>query len=217
MKKNLFLIAITSIGLMACGGSANKTAEAENDSISNATTEVEEVVEVTKAEFMSADLKMFGLRGNVKEVSTVTNKDNPDGINYSYCRVYTGSRSLTFKDDGKWKKTEDFTILIDLANKCNDDGFMKKTSHRESDGTTYENTYEEIDENGWAHKETYAEEGPCGVFKNKFTYEYTVTDNQGNWTERKVSVDAHSESYEDGTKEDKHEEWVEVRTITYYE
>lgn len=67
MKKKMFLIAIISIGLMACGGSANKTAESQDVAVGD--TLVEEAVEVEETsveETVSPDYVMLNLKGKVK-------------------------------------------------------------------------------------------------------------------------------------------------------
>lgn len=215
MKKNLFLIAITSIGLMACGGSSNKSETTENDSIADVTAEVEDVAEKPAPTFVSSDLKMFGLYGNVKEVNSIKTQGNTE--NYNYCRIFSGERKLHFSNEGKWNKKEFSALLTDFTTKCNDDGFITSASYRESDGTTFKNTYKEIGENGWALKEIYEENGPLGFYKYSFSYSYSKTDDNGNWIERAVAVEAHTESYEDDSKSDKHSEWTETRDITYFE
>lgn len=214
MKKNLFLIAITAIGLMACGGSTNKPETTENDSIADATAEVEEVAEKPAPTFISSDLKMFGLYGNVKEVSSIEVQGSTE--NNAYCRNIIEDRAIQFSNEGKWDK-KGFSDLLDFVTKCNNDDFIASVSHRESDGTTYKNTITEFNDKGWAQKESYDEDGPCGLYKYKYTYEYPVIDNNGNWTERKVTVDAHTESYEDDSKTNKHSVFTVVRKITYYE
>ena len=214
MKKNLFLIAITAIGLVACGGSTNKPETTENDSIADVTAKVEEVAEKPAPTFASSDLKMFGLYGNVKEVSIIEVQGSTD--NYTYCQNIIEKRTIQFSNEGKWNKKE-FSGLIDFVTKCNNDGFIVSVSHRESDGTTYKNTITEFNDNGWAQKETYDEDGPDGLYKYKYTYEYPVIDNNGNWTKRKVTVDAHTESYMEDSKTNKHSEFTVVRKITYYE
>ena len=214
MNKTYLLIAFISIGLIACGGSNNDSTKTENDSITEVVSVEEEVIEEVTPTFMSSDLKMFGLRGNVKRASNVKVIGSSD--NYSYCRIYFVDRPLDFNKEGKWNNKE-YHVFIDLKNKCDDNGFLASLYHRESDSTTFNNTYEDIDENGWAHKETYIEEGPIGYFKFVFTYEYTVIDDNGNWTERKTSVDALYDDHEMNSKYKKQGHWTETRKITYYE
>ena len=127
------MIAITAIGLVACDGSTNKPETTENDSITDATAKVEEVTEKPAPTFTSSDLKMFGLYGNVKEVSNIKVQGCTD--NYDYCRNIIENSTIRFSNEGNWYKKE-FSGLLDFTTKCNNDGFIVSVSHRESDGTT---------------------------------------------------------------------------------
>lgn len=213
MRKSSCLMAVISIGLMACGGSNNESvnSKSENDSIIEAISEVEETVEEAAPTFLSADLKMFGLKGKVKKVSAVSYQKEIE-----FCDRIYAERPLQFDTDGKWNKN-DFNVFIDLDNECNNDGFLSANWYRDSDSSTYEEEYEDIDDNGWAHKETYvSEEMGYGSFKHIISYEYSELDEKGNWIGRKVIVNSVMEDYE-GNKTKNHNNWIETRTITYYE
>ena len=183
MKKNLFLIAITSIGLMACGG---KQQSAENQEAATDTLTVEEpVVEET----VSPDYVMLNLKGKVKsyELSGADYCDfvggkvefNEEGL---IVKVNGEKADLERNDKGQITKYTWEVHLEDLEDEFNiycydENGQVKKIEYH-GNFCDYDHTLER-DENGNVVKRI--NKSPTeGNSTDK--YKYTEFDEQGNWT-----------------------------------
>lgn len=191
MKKNLFLIAITSIGLMACGG---KQQPAENLDAAADTTVVEEAI---IEETVSPDYVMLNLKGKVKsyELSSTNNGHYWDFV----------GEKVEFDENGLIVKVNNQKAQLTRNDKGQITNFTWREQFEEDDweDVCYIYTYDEngqvtnIEHHGcWAEYNcTFVRDDNGNVTKriNKSPtegtitdkYAYTEFDKQGNWTKCK--------------------------------
>lgn len=197
-------VALLATACSSTGKSDGVAAETDTVVVGDTTVSTPEV-----PTYQSADLKRFGLKGNVKN----TMMESPAG--FISC-VYG---LLEF--DGNGKLTSNFQGFLDNTVKDNADGFISSTSCRESDGTTWTLTYTEFDADGRPLSGKYEEDGPEGMVTTEFTYRYGDNDQAGNWISRKLDgtsttryLDYETGDY--GKPEKTTVSGTETRRIEYY-
>lgn len=212
MKSNYFFIPVALLITASCGGNKN-TGDSVSDSIIADTGKVaafaDTVAETDSlSEYLSDDLHKFNLRGNVRKVQT---RDYPGFVT---CL----SGPLDFDKDGKLLSS--FSDLTDNSFKTDEAGFITKTYSRESDGTTFNLSFSEFDEDENPIAGKYVSDGPEGIWEVSFTIEYLASDRNGNWTSRRYKGKAVSKGYTDEGEEKAPvtEAFAntENRTITYW-
>ncbi len=170
---NRYLLPITMVAMImaSCTGS-NKSADTTvNDSLTQHATDGTLIAR----RFISADLKKFGLFGNVKSA-----EPQPDDL-IRTCL----NETLNFNSDGKL--ITEFLTYYDNEIKTDSEGYITSTSCEESDGTSWTVTFTGLNENGWATEGKYETEGPKNRTVINFTYTYDSTDSIGNWTQRTLN------------------------------
>lgn len=188
MKKNLFLIAITSIGLMACGG---KQQPAENLDAAADTTVVEEAI---IEETVSPDYVMLNLKGKVKsyELSSADDGNYWDFVggkvefdeNGLIIKVNDQKAKLERNDKGQitkytWKEQmeEDYWEDANYMYSYDEKGQVTEIEYHGC-YADYNSTFER-NENGDVIKRIN-KSLTQGNETNK--YQYTEFDEHGNWT-----------------------------------
>ena len=196
MKKNLFLIAITSIGLMACGG---KQQSAENQEAATDTLTVEEsVVEET----VSPDYVMLNLKSKVKSYEIKGEANHWDVIGFKVSFDENGTIAKVEGDKAKLERNDKgqiikYSFLEQWDPELFDRGYLEYSYDENGQlvkisTTTPLDSWDiilEKDENGdiakWIIKSVVE-----GTITSKYAYqEY---DEKGNWTKR--TIDGQSSS-----------------------
>lgn len=190
MKKNLFLIAITSIGLMAYGG---KQQPAENLDAAADTTVVEEAI---TEETVSPDYVMLNLKGKVKsyEIKGETNHWDIIGLKVSFDE--NGTITKVEGDKAKLERNDKGQIIkYSFVDEWEPDFFDKgylEYSYDENGQLVKISTTTPMD--GW---DVVFEKDANGditkwIIKNvvdgtiPYKYVYQEYDEKGNWTKRTI-------------------------------
>ena len=190
MKKKIFLIAITSIGLMACGG---KQQPAENLDAAADTTVIEEAV---VEETVSPDYVMLNLKGKVKsyEIKGETNHWDIIGLKVSFdenrtiTKVEGDKAKLERNDKGQIIK---YSFVDEWEPDFFDKGYLEY-SYDENGQLVKISTTTPMD--GW---DVVFEKDANGditkwIIKNvvdgtiPYKYVYQEYDEKGNWTKRTI-------------------------------
>lgn len=173
-----------AMALVACSGNKN-TGEAA-DSAVDTSMEIAAVdtVATDTAAYLSDDLKMFSLHGNVKEVRTIDYPSFPTSM----------SANLAFDDKGTL--TSNFSDYTDNKFRLNEDGFIRESSFRESDGTTYEVKYTQWNEENFPVAGEYRTEMPDYKGRMNFTITYDKIDSAGNWLIRTYRGEMTGQDYD---------------------
>lgn len=190
MKKNLFLIAITSIGLMAYGG---KQQPAENLDAAADTTVVEEAI---TEETVSPDYVMLNLKGKVKsyEIKGETNHWDIIGLKVSFDE--NGTITKVEGDKAKLERNDKGQIIkYSFVDEWEPDFFDKgylEYSYDENGQLVKISATTPMD--GW---DVVFEKDANGditkwIIKNvvdgtiPYKYVYQEYDEKGNWTKRTI-------------------------------
>lgn len=171
MSRYLLPIATIAMIMVSCTGS-NKSADTTVDD--SLTQNVTDGTLIAKR-YISADLKKFGLFGNVKTASP-----QPDDL-ITTCL----NETLNFNPEGKL--TTEFLTYYDNKITTDQQGYITSTSCEESDGTSWTVTFSKLNEKGWATEGKYETEGPKNKTVVNFSYTYDTTDSIGNWTQRTLT------------------------------
>lgn len=165
--------ALTAIVAVSCSGNKNQgndMADSVQDTITSGATQA--VAEVDSLDYLSDDLKMFGLHGDVKEVRTIDYPSFPTSM----------SANLAFDDKGTL--TSNFNDYTDNKFRLNENGFIREASFRESDGTTYSVRYTEWNEENLPVAGIYLTEMPDYKGQMNFSITYDKFDSAHNWLSR---------------------------------
>ncbi|MDE5807938.1 MAG: hypothetical protein K2H76_07445, partial [Muribaculaceae bacterium] len=154
--------------------------------------------------YYSDDLKSFGIKGNVLKRSR---------IRHDAGTVYPiPAMELTFDSLGNFTGS-----LEGLYAKNNDEGFHYLYSMNYEDGTSWELTYTELNEEGYPIKAEIIESGPQGTANAVVTYYGYEYDRTGNWVMRSATMSRDFIETETEEKTSTFHKWKELVSYTYNE
>ena len=215
-KSSTFILALAL--LASCAGNSNKETTDSTQPTQDSVTEAADAVTAQEepAAYLSSDLKQFNLHGQVKRVTDVqTSGSNDDAPGLM---VFTDTE-LLFNKEGKLTSTFENWIYPKFT--LNDEGFIKTTYSRESDGLEYNLKFTEWDENNNPTAGTYESEGGGYEESYKLTFTYPEYDNYGNWTVRLIKYNGKHGEYPDMADEMVYKNgngtMTQSRKITYWE
>lgn len=182
----LSIVSLTLLGT-GCGGKKERI-EDKQDTVLVDTIPVDTIAaeEDSLKTYYSDDLKSFGIRGNVMERSAMRH-----GAETIYPEP---TMELTFDEEGNFTGS-----LRGLYPKKNEDGFFYSYSMNYEDGTSWELTYTDFNDNFFPTKAEIFESGPQGVAKSEIAYTGYEYDGEGNWVLRTVTM--HRDFTETDTEE----------------
>ncbi|MDE6028289.1 MAG: hypothetical protein K2G23_09475, partial [Muribaculaceae bacterium] len=202
----LMSIALASgLSFSSCG-SKKISEEAATDSARPDTVRADTIPAVQDSirTYYSDDLKSFGIKGNVLKRSR---------IRHDAGTVYPiPAMELTFDSLGNFTGS-----LEGLYAKNNDEGFHYLYSMNYEDGTSWELTYTELNEEGYPIKAEIIESGPQGTANAVVTYYGYEYDRTGNWVMRSATMSRDFIETETEEKTSTFHKWKELVSYTYNE
>ncbi len=190
--------------LMVACGRKGKEETTPNDSPAMDTIAVDTVpmVEDSVRTYYSEDLKSFGIRGDVVGRSAMRH-----GAEVVYP---IPTMELTFDTLGNFTGS-----LMGLYPKQNEDGINYSYSMNYEDGTSWELTYTELNENAFPLKAEIIESGPQGTAKANITYFGYEYDREGNWVMRSASMSREFIETDTEEKTSTFHKWKELVSYKY--
>lgn len=164
---------------------------------------IPETVDSVKT-YYSADLKSFAIRGDVAERSAMRH-----GAEVVYP---IPTMELTFDTLGNFTGS-----LMGLYPKQNEDGINYIYSMNYEDGTSWELTYTELNDNFFPLKAEIIESGPQGTAKANITYFGYEYDREGNWVMRSASMSREFIETDTEEKTSTFHKWKELVSYKYNE
>ncbi|MDE6717507.1 MAG: hypothetical protein K2J70_04860 [Muribaculaceae bacterium] len=152
--------------------------------------------------YYSDDLRAFGIKGDVVERSAVRH-----GADIVYPEP---TMELTFDSIGNFDGS-----LKGLYAKRGEDGLNYSYSMNYEDGTSWELTYTELNDQSYPLKAEILESGPQGIAKvtlNYYGYEY---DREKNWVMRSVTMERHFTETDTEEKTSSFRKWKELVSYKY--
>lgn len=196
-------IIFAGVTMVSCVGKSKKTEFVADSAITD--TIVADTVPETEDSvrtYYSADLKSFGIRGDVAERSA---------MRHGAESVYPiPTMELTFDTLGNFTGS-----LMGLYPKENEEGIYYSYSMNYEDGTSWELTYTETNENSFPLKAEIIESGPQGTAKSVLTYSGYEYDGEGNWVMRSVSMSREFTDIETEEKTSTFHKWKELVSYKY--
>ena len=167
-------------------------------------TEVSAEPEDTLKQYYSDDLKSFGIKGEVISRSA---------MRHDAQMVYpVPTNELTFDDDGVFTGS-----LEGLYPKTGEDGIIYSYSMNYEDGTSWELTYTDYNEEGYPVRAEIIESGPQGTAQAVITYYGYEYDRMGNWVMRSVTCDRSFVDMDTKEKTNTFRKWKELVSYKYKE
>lgn len=154
--------------------------------------------------YYSKDLKSLGIKGDVISRSAMRNDAQ---------MVYPiPTNELTFDENGELTGS-----LEGLYPKENEDGIIYSYSMNYEDGTSWELTYTEYNEEGYPVRAEIIESGPQGTAQAVITYYGYEYDRCGNWVMRSVTCDRSFTDMDTKEKTNTFRKWKELVSYKYRE
>lgn len=200
-----FASAFSFFLLCACSGKNNNEITTQDTVVADSIEE--EVVfeeEDSVKTYYSEDLKSFAIKGDVESRSDIRN-----GAEIIYP---IPTMELNFDKEGNFKGS-----LKGLLPKKNDEGVFYSYSMNYEDGTSWELTYTEMNDESYPIKAEILESGPQGIAKVDLTYSAYEYDAQKNWVFRTVVMNREFTDNETEEKTLSSGRWKEVVSYTYKE
>ncbi|MDE7412294.1 MAG: hypothetical protein K2N05_00705 [Muribaculaceae bacterium] len=200
-----FASAFSLFLMGACSGNKTKDSAPE-DTIVMDSIEEEVVIEEEDSlkTYYSEDLKSFAIKGDVEGRSEIRH-----GAEIIYP---IPTMELNFDKEGKFTGS-----LKGLYAKKNEDGIFYNYSMNYEDGTSWELTYTEMNDESYPIKAQILESGPQGTAKVDLSYSAYEYDAQKNWVFRSVTMNREFTDTDTGEKTLSSGRWKEVVSYTYKE
>lgn len=201
---SIYSVLTLSLLLLGCGkGKTVKDTETSDSIMPDTVVEntVEELPDSLKI-FYSDDLKSFAIHGDVLERSSVRH-----GAEMVYPEP---TMELTFDSIGNFTGS-----LQGLYAKKNEEGFNYSYSMNYEDGTSWELTYTEYNDENYPVKATIIESGPQGTATSELTYYGYEYDKEKNWVFRCVTMGREFTDIDTGEKLNSFKKWKEAVSYKY--
>lgn len=198
MNAKTLTLAALSLSLMASCGAPNKNGvETTGDTVAQ---EVDaQSADAKPIAYNSADLKKFGLVGQVKTV-TLKEYEGKDVGPAPFSEMFGSDGRLTFSEDGTMEINDSPNTTDRISIETNELGFADVFSAYEWWGDL--NYKFELNEQGWPISGVFTYVGPEEAAPKHYSYSYPEVDSYGNWTKCVIE--------QNGVK------GVQNRTIEYY-
>lgn len=128
------------------------------------------------AEYLSDDLRLFGLHGPVHNVAVI-------GDNTGFVSCLT--KTLVFNPDGSL--ATGFAEFTDNMIEKGDDGILRATSTRDAAGHMCRLEFTRLNAKGQPLDAVYTAKGPGYEVNATVSYDYEQYDDFGNWTRRSLN------------------------------
>lgn len=200
-----FTLLLTGAAMVSCSHKP-KEDKGEVDSPKMDTIVADTVAETPDSvrTYFSTDLKSFAIRGDVAERSAMRH-----GAEVVYP---IPTMELTFDTLGNFTGS-----LKGLYPKQNEEGIYYSYSMNYEDGTSWELTYTELNENSFPLKAEIIESGPQGTAKADITYFGYEYDREGNWVMRSASMSREFIETDTEEKTSTFHKWKELVSYKYNE